>query len=129
MTFERTVLATFLWLLVIILQAPSASSEQGETSDGTSKIIITAPKEGEVLPSGTDIQVDYQFIPGSKDNGNHVHVFLDGENEGTTRRSPRVLGKLAPGKHMVLLKISNKEHDWINVETSVHFEVSAQKDR
>ncbi|MBI3595315.1 MAG: hypothetical protein HY200_10195 [Nitrospirae bacterium] len=100
-----------------------------QTTAGASKIVIVTPKEGDHLPASDEVQIEYQFVRGMKDNGNHVHVYLDGENEGTSRRSPRGLGKLAPGKHTVLLKVSNQDHEWVNVEATVQFEVSAHPSR
>jgi len=121
--------ATFYFIitgaLFLIIPGVTSTAEEIQIEPGNSKILILAPKEGDVLPAGAEVQVDYRFIKGAKDNGNHVHVYVDGENEGTTRRSPRGLGVLTPGKHSVLLKVSNQDHEWINVEASVQFEVGS----
>lgn len=115
------------WISLYLV--PGVMAEESQTSAGASKILILAPKEGDILPPGEEVQIVYQFIRGMKDNGNHVHVYLDGENEGTSKRSPRGLGKLSPGKHTILLKVSNQDHEWVNVEVSVKFEVSSAAPR
>ena len=124
--FTRFILF-FGW--VLLYSTPGALAEESQTSAGASRILILTPQQGDILPAGEDVQITYQFIRGMKDNGDHVHVYLDGENEGTSKRSPRGLGKLSPGKHTVLLKISNHDHDWVNVEASVQFEVSSGSPR
>jgi len=120
---------TFLLGLISLFWVSESLADENQTTEGVSNIVILAPKQGEILPAEGEVQVVYQFIRGKKDNGNHVHIYLDGKNEGTTRRSPRVLGKLNPGKHTVLLKISNQDHEWVNVEATVQFEVSSQLPR
>jgi hypothetical protein len=125
MKCDRLGTALFLIGLLFFTAAPLIHAEEAQTSAGASKIIIVTPKEGDSLPASEEVQIAYQFIRGMKDNGNHVHVYLDGENEGTSRRSPRGLGKLPPGKHTVLLKVSNQDHEWVNVEATVKFEVSS----
>ena len=109
----------------IALAGRPVIAEESQTTAGPSKLSILAPKAGEILPPDAEVQVTYQFIRGMKDNGDHVHVYVDGENQGTSRRSPRGLGRLSPGKHTVLLKVSNHDHEWVNVEAAVEFEVSA----
>jgi hypothetical protein len=121
--------ALFFFAWIFLYLGSGAQAEEPQTSAGASKILILTPKEGDILLPGEEVQIVYQFIRGMKDNGNHVHVYLDGENEGTSKRSPRGLGKLSPGKHTILLKVSNQDHEWVNVETSVRFEVSSESPR
>ena len=103
---------------------PFVFAEQSQTTIGTSKILILTPKPGDKIPVGQEVLLNYQLVHGLRDNGDHIHVYLDGENEGTTKRSPRSLGKLSPGKHTVTLKVSTHDHDMVHVESSVEFEVS-----
>lgn len=85
---------------------------------------IISPQENEIIPPNKEVKIVYQFVKGLKDNGDHLHVTLDGENEGTTKRTPRILGILLPGKHTLELKIENREHDEVGISATVHFEVS-----
>ncbi len=127
--FRFFTLSILFFGLVSLYLVPEGLAEESQTSAGASKIIILTPKQGEILPPGDEVQITYQFTRGMKDNGDHVHVYLDGENEGTSKRSPRGLGKLSPGKHTLLLKVSNHDHEWVNVEASVQFEVSSGSPR
>lgn len=117
-------LTIFLFALCPFFWATESFAEEIQSSEGVSKVVIVSPKPGDMLPAAEEVQIVYQFIKGKKDGGNHVHVYLDGKNQGTTRRSPRGIGKLSPGKHTVLLKVSNSDHEWVNVEATVQFEVS-----
>lgn len=98
-------------------------AEDSQTTAGPSIIRILSPKLGEILPAGEEIMLSYQLIRGLRDNGDHIHVYVDGENEGTSKRSPRSLGKLPPGKHTVVVKVATHDHDPVKVEATVQFEV------
>ena len=121
----------FLFIVVFFLAAslPFYGAGEEKSTIGTSRIDILSPKPGEVIPEGTEVLLEYKLVMGLRDNGDHVHVYVDGKNEGTARRSPRSLGKLSPGKHQVLMKISNKDHDTLNVETTVVFQVGTPANR
>jgi hypothetical protein len=114
-----------VYLLILGLSAVS-KAEDTKTTSGPSQIIILFPKPGEVLPAGEEVMMSYQLIRGLRDNGDHIHVYIDGENDGTSKRSPRSLGKLRPGKHTVILKVANQNHDSVKVEATVQFEISSQ---
>ena len=113
-----------LVLFSSILICSSVFAEDTPMTIGASKIIILAPKSGEKIPASEEVLLSYQLVHGLRDNGDHIHVFLDGEGQGTTKRSPRSLGKLSPGKHSVTLKVSTRDHDTVHIETTVEFEVS-----
>jgi hypothetical protein len=112
-----------------ILMFPAVSSQgfagDSQTVIGHSQVEILSPKPDELLPADEEVKITYQLAHGLQDNGDHVHVYLDGENAGTSKKSPRSLGKLSPGKHTVVLKVSNHEHEMLNIEVSVQFEVSS----
>ena len=114
----------FLWTFLLTVIPFSSLAGEDQTTAGRSQIVILSPKEGKVIPNSSEIKIEYRFIKGLQDNGDHVHVYLDGQNEGTSKRSPRILGKLSPGKHTVTLRIGNHEHDFTGVEATVHFEVT-----
>ncbi|MHB8482502.1 MAG: hypothetical protein ACYDBV_07180 [Nitrospiria bacterium] len=116
----------FGFLILFFLFSPviSAFAEEPTTTIGASKILILTPKPGEKIPAGQEVLLNYQLVHGLRDNGDHIHVYVDGESQGTAKRSPRSLGKLPPGKHKITLKVSNRDHDLVHVETDVEFEVS-----
>jgi hypothetical protein len=65
-----------------ILCPVSGLAEETLTNPGTSEIRILSPKENEVLPPDHEVKIDYQFIRGLKDQGEHLHVYLDGKTRG-----------------------------------------------
>ena len=121
----------FLYAALFFLGAsfPLFGAGEEKSTIGISRIDILSPKPGEVVPEGTEVLLEYKLVQGLRDNGDHVHVYVDGKNEGTARRSPRSLGKLSPGKHQVLMKISNRDHDTVNVEATVEFQVGSPANR
>lgn len=123
---KRSFILLFVLLLSILRFSPLGWAEDAKTTAGPSQIIILTPKPGEVLPAGEEVVMRYQLIRGLRDNGDHIHVYIDGENDGTSKRSPRSLGKLPPGKHTLVVKVANQNHDLVKVEAAVQFEVSSQ---
>jgi hypothetical protein len=116
-------LASLIFSLSLFLPQAIPAGEI-PTSEGASTVKIISPQENEIIPPNKEVKIVYQFVKGLKDNGDHLHVTLDGENEGTTKRTPRILGILLPGKHTLELKIENREHDEVGISATVHFEVS-----
>jgi len=110
--------------LYLILTVPLLA-EESVTTAGASQIVIIYPKQGDIIPGGKNIEMIYQLTKGLKDNGDHIHIYIDGENDGTSKRSPRSLGKLPPGRHVVNVRIANMNHDPVKVEATVEFEVTA----
>jgi hypothetical protein len=119
----------FFFILIFLAVSSPGFSGDSQTVIGHSKVEILSPKPEEILSPEEDVKITYQIARGLQDNGDHVHVYLDGENAGTAKKSPRSLGKLSPGKHTVVLKVSNREHETLNIETSVQFEVSSAPHR
>jgi hypothetical protein len=118
----------FSSLLFILLLVPIVCrAEETKTTSGPSQIIIVSPRPGDLLPAGVEVLMTYQLIRGLRDNGDHIHVYIDGENDGTSKRSPRSLGKLTPGKHIVVVKVANQDHDPVKVEATVQFEIVLRK--
>lgn len=123
---KRGFIFLFVLLLSLLWFPPVSWAADSKTTGGPSQIIILTPKPGEVLPPGEEVMMRYQLIRGLRDNGDHIHVYIDGENDGTSKRSPRSLGKLPPGKHTVVVKVANQDHDPVKVEATVQFEISSQ---
>jgi len=98
---------------------PEKSSDSGEGA----YINMIFPKEGDVLPAGKNVVVQYEMSPGSK--GDHFHYFLDGKQLASWRVRVGTLdyGVLPPGKHTITFKIANMAHIEIGVEKSVTFTV------
>jgi hypothetical protein len=114
-------------LLLLSLFFPERSPGEGiPTSEGVSTVKIISPQENEIIPGDQEVKIIYRFVKGLQDKGDHLHVTLDGENEGTTKRTPRILGTLPPGKHTLVLKIENRDHDEVGTPVTIHFEVSGK---
>jgi len=98
---------------------PEKSPDSGEGA----YIKITFPKEGDVLPAGKNVVVQYEVNPGSK--GDHFHYYLDGHQLASWRGRSGTLdyGVLPPGEHTITFKIATMAHTEIGVEKSVTFTV------
>jgi len=101
-----------LFLLVLLASAafaaPSASSVQ-----------ILSPADHAQLDAGESYPLEYAVVLGSGDD--HFHVWVDGERspgihdlKGTYR-----LPKLAPGEHVITLKLVDKGHVPTGPQTSI----------
>jgi hypothetical protein len=127
LSIPRAAKYALLLLALLLIRAGTtgfAAAQEGKTTAGASRITIISPTEGEILPAGKEVMMTYLLVKGLKDNGDHIHVYIDGANDGTSKRSPRSLGVLPPGKHTVLVKVANQEHDSVKVEATVQFEIA-----
>jgi hypothetical protein len=89
----------------------------------TASVIITAPKNGAVLRAEDPITLSYRVKPGPR--GDHVHVYVDRREVGILRELEGnfVLDPLPRGSHRLTIKIVNRDHLPIGVESSISIDV------
>lgn len=90
---------------------PSASEEASVT--------IWTPKDGAAVPAADKFQLSYKVSPGPK--GDHVHLYVDGREVAVLRDLDGTygVGPLNTGRHELAIKVVNRSHVPIGVESSV----------
>jgi hypothetical protein len=80
---------------------------------------ITSPADGAKFKADQPITLSYEVAPGSK--GDHLHVYVDGEEMAILRELEGnfVLEPLPRGSHELAIKIVNRAHEPIGVETTI----------
>jgi hypothetical protein len=111
---------TGLMLLGMVLVGCGAWSSQEPQVDGASSVTITAPQPGQVV-HGEVVDISYRLIRGRADDGDHVHLWLDGQNEGFSLRSPKRLRDVGPGNHTVRVRVATSGHRFPGPEATVSF--------
>ena len=111
------------WLAigVLIVGCAAACSPKSDT-DGPSSVVIVAPTSGQVL-HGDVVEVHYRLTRGRADAGDHVHVWLDGENYGFSLDSPKILRGVHPGTHTVQVRVATEGHRFPGLDAMVTFRV------
>jgi hypothetical protein len=99
-----------------------ACGAQAPRVDGPSSVVITAPQSGQLL-QGNVVHVYYQLTRGRADGGDHVHVWLDGENYGFSFGPPKKLPGVQAGEHTVLVRVAREDHKFPGPEAVVTFRV------
>jgi hypothetical protein len=117
----RTLIRPFGWLgaataLVII----AACQPPPPAVEGDSSVRILAPAPGQLI-RGDRVEVHYALVRGVADGGDHVHVWLDSENEGFSIESPKRLLGVRPGSHTVRVRVATGDHHFPGPEASVQF--------
>ena len=86
-------------------------------------VTIHAPQDGAELAAGEPVTLKYKVIPGPR--GDHVHVYVNGGEIAILREleGSYVVGPLDPGRHEVAIKVVNRAHVPIGVESSVTVDV------
>jgi hypothetical protein len=105
-----------LWAVTVV----PAYGEAPRYTLGASQIEILTPAPDAVVTSST-VQIDFRLLKGRKDNGDHVHVKVDGEKWGTIKTPPVTLKNLSPGPHTVILETATKDHVLVGNPQSVRF--------
>ncbi|MFI5305497.1 MAG: hypothetical protein ACHQYP_11985, partial [Nitrospiria bacterium] len=67
----------FSFVLSVLSLSLASWAGDSKTTAGPSQIIILSPKSGEVFPAGEEVVMIYQLIRGLRDNGDHIHVYID----------------------------------------------------
>jgi hypothetical protein len=81
-------------------------------------VTITSPAEGAKVGLG-GVKIDYDVAPGPK--GDHVHVYVDGEEAGLVRqlKGSYTVDKLTAGKHTLCIRVVDKGHTPVGLEKCV----------
>lgn len=79
-----------------------------EMQKGT--VMIAAPKDGAKLSAAGENKLDYAITLGQGDD--HFHVWIDEEKSPAQRdlNGSYILPKMAPGKHVISVKVVDKAH-------------------
>jgi hypothetical protein len=86
-------------------------------------VTIHAPQDGAELATGEPVTLKYKVVPGPR--GDHVHVYVNGGEVAILREldGSYVVGPLGPGRHELAIKVVNRAHVPIGVESSVTVDV------
>jgi hypothetical protein len=104
---------------------PVYAAQSGENPAQTqaASVTISEPKDGGQLTAGGPVTLKYKAIPGPQ--GDHVHVYVDGREVAILREleGSYAVGPLTPGRHELAIKVVNRAHVPIGVESSIAVEV------
>lgn len=100
-------------------QAPRKAS----AAETQASVDILAPQDGAVVSRSEPLALEYDVEPGPK--GDHVHVYVDGREVAILRQleGRYEVGRLRPGRHELAIKVVNRAHVPIGVESSVQVTV------
>ena len=101
-------------------QRPLQSNKVGSH---VGSVKISSPKEGAALPWDEPVVLTYEVDPGPR--GDHVHVYINGREVGIVRKlkGSYFLGNLNPGRYTLAIKVVNKGHVPIGIESSVTIDI------
>lgn len=101
----------------------AAQSGENPAWEQAASVTISEPKDGAQLTAGGPVTLKYKVIPGPR--GDHVHVYVDGEEVAILREleGSYAVGSLTPGRHELAIKVVNRAHVPIGVESSIAVEV------
>ena len=96
---------------------------QTSAAEATAAVEIFAPKDGTVVSPSEPVTLNYDVKPGP--SGDHVHVYVDGREVAIVRqlKGRYEVGRLSPGRHELAIKVVNRAHVPIGVESSVNVTV------
>ncbi len=97
--------------------APVFAADKAKTpvADG-SKIVITAPKDGDKVSDTFDLK--YELTKGSQ--AAHAHVYLDDQYQKGFKGTFKGVTK---GPHTITVTGATKDHDLVEASQTVHVEV------
>src|SRR5574337_50821 len=73
---------------------------------------LLSPKDGDVI--GSDMLIQWEFT--KAEDGDHIHLYLDGVNPGAPFGTSMALTGLPNGSHIVKVIVANKYHQNIGPE-------------
>lgn len=90
-------------------------------ADGS--VIISSPKDGDILSPNKKIKVKYKAIHGEK--GHHLHLYVDDQPEIMVKKlkGSYRLDSLPPGKHGICIRLMDKDHAETGAQDCVMFRV------
>jgi len=84
-----------------------------------SSLKILSPKEGDAAPNNVTLKWEFKRAG----NADHVHLYLDGSNQGPEYGSSAELKGLSPGSHNIRIIAATKSHQEIGPEATVNVTV------
>jgi hypothetical protein len=86
-------------------------------------VTIYEPQDGAQLTAGEPVTLTFKVVPGPQ--GDHVHVYVDGREVAILRKleGSYAVGPLTPGHHALAIKVVNRAHVPIGVESSIAVDV------
>lgn len=81
---------------------------------------LLSPKDGAVI--GSDMLTQWEFT--KAEDGDHIHLYLDGVNPGAPFGTSMALTGLPNGLHIVKVIVANKYHQNIGPEASAKVTVN-----
>jgi hypothetical protein len=99
--------------------SPAYSGQRKQPAGKQGSVEISSPKDGAQIPRNQPVSLVYSVDPGPK--GDHVHVYIDGEEVTMLRQleGQYRVGPLQPGRHQLAIKVVNRGHVPIGIESSV----------
>jgi hypothetical protein len=123
--YKRLIPILFYSILPLLIGVTQARAEDdiklAQTQTGS--VTISSPEDGARLKAGQPITLSYRVLPGPQ--GDHVHVYVDGDEVAILRELEGnfVLDPLPLGRHELAIKVVNRGHVPIGVESAIHVEV------
>jgi hypothetical protein len=114
----KNIIATVAALGLLLVIAPSIALGQ------QASLKIVTPKDGE--PVSNNITLKWEFKKAG--NADHVHLYLDGDNQGPRYGTSAELKGLSSGSHTVRIIAATKSHQEIGPETTVNVTVKGTVD-
>ena len=107
------------WAILASLVLISCSPSEPMV-DGPSSVSILSPQPDETVRQDV-VEVQYHLVRGRTDGGDHVHVWIDGQNEGFSLESPKRLRGVSSGAHTIRVRVATRGHRFPGPESSVDF--------
>ncbi len=110
-------LKAFILIVFLILPSLSFSGSEGKIIDNDgSKLRIISPENGTIV--GDTVEILYELQKGTQ--ADHVHAYVDGKYQ---KGFKGILNGLSKGRHEIVLKVANSDHDIIAVSAKTIVEV------
>lgn len=107
---------TILPLAMLFCLHNISFAEKIELEGDGSILKIISPENGAVV--GEEIEIKYHLQKGTE--ADHVHAYVDGKYQKGFKGT---LSGLAKGKHEIVLKVANSDHDVIAISARTVVEV------
>lgn len=98
--------------LLLAVAVPMALGQQASLK-------ILSPKEGDAASSNVTLKWEFK----KAGNADHVHLYLDGDNQGPRYGTSAEVKGLSSGSHTVRIIAATKSHQEIGPETTVNVTV------
>jgi len=109
---KRILLTGVCVSLLLVIAVPIASGQQASLK-------VLSPKEGATVSQSIALKWEFK----KAGNADHVHLYLDGSNQGPQYGSSAELKGLSPGSHKIGIIAATKSHQEIGPEATVNVTV------